>query len=100
MRETIGVNQTMRTIGVKFCGGCHPGFDRGKVFREMKERYRDYTFVIAEENILYDDLLFLCGCTSRCASYQPYRMRNRRVWIDHKPDKAEMDALFDMDRTL
>lgn len=66
--------------GVKFCGGCNPRFERGKVLEELKEHFQGrIEFTYAQEQVLYDLLLVIGGCTNCCASYCEYETRNGNV---------------------
>ena len=47
------------TIGVKFCGGCNPMYDRGNLFEKTKEAYPDHTFEMADDTKKYEKLLVL-----------------------------------------
>ena len=70
-------------IGVKFCGGCNPRYDRGKAFETIKQRLQgEAEFVIAEEGAPYDYLLVIGGCTNCCASICLYQAKNDpiRMW--------------------
>ncbi len=67
-------------IGVKFCGGCNPRYDRGKAYEALKEKLKDKAeFVIAEEGKVYDHLLVIGGCTNCCASYCQYEAKNDTI---------------------
>jgi len=70
-------------IGVKFCGGCNPRYDRGKAFETIKQQLQgEAEFVIAEEGVAYDRLLVIGGCTNCCASFYQYQVKNDtvRMW--------------------
>ena len=60
------------TIGVKFCGGCNPMYDRGKLFEKTKEAYPDHTFEMADDTRKYETLLVICGCERACADTARY----------------------------
>ncbi len=63
-------------IGIKFCGGCNPRYDRGKAFEIIKKELEGKAdFVIAEEGMVYDHLLVIGGCTNCCASYNQYTVK-------------------------
>lgn len=62
--------------GVRFCGGCNPRYDRRLAFDKLKEMLPDVEFQYAQESELYDKLLVICGCTSCCASYDMYSVRD------------------------
>ena len=70
-------------VGVKFCGGCNPRYDRGKAFEVIKEQMQgEAEFVIAEEGMEYDFVLVIGGCTNCCASHCQYKARKDtiRMW--------------------
>ena len=59
--------------GVKFCGGCNPRYERGAAYREIKEQLKkSVDFAYAEDDVTYDNLLVIGGCTACCASYSQY----------------------------
>ncbi len=77
--------------GVKFCGGCNPRFERGKVLEQLKEYFEGrISFEYAQEQIVYDVLLIIAGCTNCCASYCEYESRqgNIKLW-----DGSHMDRI-------
>ena len=54
-------------IGVKFCGGCNPRYDRGALLQKIRDARPDWAIDIAEPGTVYKSLLVICGCTSACA---------------------------------
>lgn len=75
--------------GVKFCGGCNPRYDRGKLLRRLRERFKDViTFENADESQLYDGLIVLCGCTNCCAAYKSIQSKTDPIliWEDKQYD--------------
>ena len=75
------------TIGVKFCGGCNPLYDRGKLFEKTKEAYPDHTFEMADDTKEYEKLLVICGCERACADTARYDFeREIRVSTDSVPE--------------
>lgn len=60
----------MVKVGVKFCGGCNPRFDRSSLLAQIKERYKGVAlFEPAREEESYDRLLVISGCPRACAGY-------------------------------
>ncbi len=79
----------MKRCGVKFCGGCNPRYDRGRVYEKIREALGGrLDFQIARETdedgmpVEYDLLLVLGGCGSCCASVEQYRVTGPliRLW--------------------
>ncbi|MGN0733649.1 MAG: hypothetical protein ACI4LC_05690 [Emergencia sp.] len=75
-------------IGVRFCGGCNPRYDRGAFYKEVAESNSCHSFSIAEEGEKYDKLLVIGGCPACCAAYEQYDFDEvRKVWGETgKPD--------------
>jgi 4-hydroxybutyrate CoA-transferase len=95
-------------VGVKFCGGCNPRYDRKAELAKALQRFGDapveaaegsvangilregqgVSFEYAREGENYDALLVLCGCPNRCASVNEYTFNNE-IMID---DAGQADA--------
>lgn len=50
-------------MGVKYCGGCNPRFDRARAVQELGFGQAEP----ARAGVRYQTLLVVCGCTARCA---------------------------------
>jgi len=68
-------------VGIKFCGGCNPRYDRVKALENIKRQFSEIDFVLANEHDCYYILLVICGCKSACANIEPYK-RNFTIIID------------------
>ncbi len=54
-------------IGVKYCGGCNPRYDRGRAVRELAAEFPQHTFLFDTEQ--YCPLwLVVNGCPAACCS--------------------------------
>lgn len=72
----------MLTFGVKFCGGCNPRFERGKLLNKMKKDFENIiSFQNAVENVEYDGLVVLGGCSNCCAMYQNIKTKSEPILI-------------------
>lgn len=57
-------------IGIKYCGGCNPRYDRGKLLADLKTTFNDrHVFEVAQVETVYDALIVIGGCTSCCAKH-------------------------------
>lgn len=54
-------------VGVKYCGGCNPRYDRPELLNKLRKAYPDVKFDYAKEGVETDLLIVLCGCTAECA---------------------------------
>lgn len=58
----------MKTVGVKYCGGCRCLYDRQARFHKICELCEsECSFRYARVGEEYDVLLVLSGCTAQCA---------------------------------
>lgn len=54
-------------FGIKYCGGCNPRYDRITFVDTVKKRCPEAEFQYVQPDVIYDHLLVVCGCPSRCA---------------------------------
>ncbi len=59
------------SIGVKFCGNCNPYIDPIMVLDKIKQYYRQYNFVSANDDN-YAILLILNSCPVACAIHPAF----------------------------
>jgi hypothetical protein len=73
-------------IGVKYCGGCRPDYDRTALVSKIaKELGPDVEFVSAD-NIEASKILAVEGCQTACADLTPFD--HLKVWTITSEDKA------------
>ena len=58
------------TIGVKFCGGCNPTYDRTAEYVKLKKRYPDIIFETYNPSKQYEKILLICGCERTCLRFR------------------------------
>ncbi|MDK2867760.1 MAG: hypothetical protein PWP51_1885 [Clostridiales bacterium] len=74
-------DKKVKTIGVKFCGGCNPRYDRKAVYHRLIDLYGDDCVRLADP-MRHDAILcVICGCPSKCAAFSAF-CYDRIVWID------------------
>lgn len=54
-------------IGIKYCGGCNPRYDRINIANRIKKDIPGVEIVSASGGGSVDYVLVICGCTSACA---------------------------------
>ena len=55
------------TVGVKYCGGCNPRYDRVALVQQLAAAFPRLSFSHARPEEPGDILLVVCGCSARCA---------------------------------
>ena len=82
--------------GVKFCGGCNPHYQRGDAYRKIKADLPEIDFEYAEEDVDYDQLLVIGGCTACCPLIDQYTVNDEvfKMWSeDHIENiKSKLEA--------
>jgi hypothetical protein len=60
------------TIGIRFCGGCNPRIDRGRIALELEQALEGLGHRVVFNSPDADFTIFLSGCMSGCAfKYNP-----------------------------
>lgn len=54
-------------IGIKYCGGCNPRYDRTNIAQRLREDFPGDEIVTATPGLDMDYVVVVCGCKSACA---------------------------------
>jgi len=69
-------------IGIKYCGGCNPRYDRVDIVSRLKKDVgMDHSIEVAKQEVIYDIVIILCGCASACASHKNLQAKYEKVCI-------------------
>lgn len=77
----------MLKVGIKYCGGCNPYYDRVALFKSIEDRLDGYVRFVATDKADNDLILVLEGCKTACADTGSIDVTKIRI-ITH-PDDAE-----------
>ncbi len=80
-------------IGIKYCGGCNPVYDRTRRVRRFMEENSLYEYVGASGNQLCDYWLVVCGCSRRCAKTDGLIARKKVfvLWDEESFHRMELE---------
>lgn len=56
-------------IGIKYCGGCNPRYNRMGIVDRLKKDLPDAEIVFSNEEKTADWYIIICGCTSACVKH-------------------------------
>lgn len=88
-------------IGIKYCGGCNPTYDRIEVVSSLKKHIgQGHSVETAKQGIIYDVVVILCGCTSACVSHQNLEAKYGKVYITNENDNSKLLNIIDKIRVL
>lgn len=87
-------------IGVRYCGGCNPRYDRVAVVKRLAALLPDCAFVTAERGKPYPAVLVVYGCPSRCTSVEGLTVPADRLiplggWEDLLPARDALKKALD-----
>jgi hypothetical protein len=56
-----------KRIGIKYCGGCNPGYERVEMIERVQFRFNDRFFSLHHDEPDIDVLVLMSGCHRACA---------------------------------
>ncbi|MBP1694957.1 MAG: hypothetical protein H6Q41_145 [Deltaproteobacteria bacterium] len=57
-----------KKIGIKYCGGCNPTYERVEMVERVQFRMRDRFLFLSHDQQERDGLILINGCPRSCAS--------------------------------
>ena len=58
---------TKKKIGIKYCGGCNPHYERGEMIERIQFRFNDRFLFLRHDGPDIDVLVLMSGCHRACA---------------------------------
>ncbi len=58
--------KTKKKIGVKYCGGCNPGYERVEMMERVQVRFSDRFILLGHDEPDVDALILVGGCHRVC----------------------------------
>ncbi len=77
--------------GVKYCGGCNPRFNRTNFFNKIKKQCPEIEFQYVKPEGVYDHLVVINGCLSKCASLDEIQVKGDTFMI---AEENQLDELI------
>lgn len=56
-----------KRVGIKYCGGCNPSYERVVFVERMKDLFGNYFLFLSPQESNLDLLIFVSGCLRACA---------------------------------
>jgi len=78
-------------IGIKYCGGCNPIYDRASVASSL-EKYgpKGLSIETAKQGIVYDVVIILCGCSRACVSQHNLEAKYEKIYITSGNENSKL----------
>ncbi len=71
-------------IGVKYCGGCNPQYDRVAVVEGLQKRLEGRAEFVSPDHDGIDLILAVEGCATACADLSPFE--GKRIFVITCPE--------------
>lgn len=78
--------ETQKKIGIKYCGGCNPAYDRVELIKQIKLWWKDKCLFFRYDEQNLDGLLVINGCPRACAIENLNHMRIDCLFINGEND--------------
>jgi hypothetical protein len=69
----------MLKVGIKYCGGCNPYYDRVALLKSIEDRLKGYVQFVAPDDGNSEIILVLEGCRTACADLNSFDDRTIRL---------------------
>lgn len=80
-------------VGIKYCGGCNPDYNRSDAVNEIISMYPEMDFEPVRDNAYYDCILIINGCGRSCAGHEGLKTNNK-VFINSLKDIEQLTERF------
>lgn len=77
----------IRRIGLKYCGGCAPQYDRVRAVASIKKRLAGRVEFVSHEDRDVEGVLVVTGCPTACVDLTPFE--GHPVWVVTSPQDVE-----------
>ena len=71
-------------IGLKYCGGCSPRYDRVETVRRIKKELAGTIELVPPDEPGTDVILAVMGCKTACADLKPFAGKEIRIITSEK----------------
>lgn len=78
-------------IGVKFCGGCNPGYERGNIVKRICAAFPQVEIEPVREENTYDLILLISGCHAECLSVAAWQLQAPVISIYQERDYERIE---------
>ncbi len=87
----------IRSIGLKYCGGCNPRYDRVETVRRIRDELGGTIRFVPPDDPGVDSILAVMGCETACADLSAFD--GKKIWIITSPGDADV-WVAEMKKTL
>lgn len=85
----ISKTEVNMKAGIKYCGGCNPGYNRSETVSQIISIYPEIEFEPAKQDTYYDFILIINGCSRSCAGHEGLKASNK-IFINSLKDVDDL----------
>jgi len=86
-----GRGQSRRRLGIKYCGGCAPTYDRVAAVDRIRDALSDLWELVSWEHAAAGQVLIVAGCETACVDPAPFADRVV-YWLTGEGEVPELIA--------
>ena len=75
-------------IGIKYCGGCNPAYDRVTIVQHLSECLEGKATFVSPQSTDLDIILAIQGCPTACADLTAFEGRPVRILTNREDAEA------------
>lgn len=68
-------------VGIKYCGGCNPNYERRSVVKRAQAEFPDVRFIPYDSEATFDLIAVVCGCLEECFTFSCPNSKHGAVWV-------------------
>lgn len=61
------MNMKTKEISIRFCGGCNPRINRGRIAQQVREILARSGYTVSFNRLDVDFVIYMSGCSANCA---------------------------------
>jgi len=91
-------SRTVKRIGLKYCGGCNPTYDRVEYVHQIRKAAGNRIEWVSLDAGDFSTLVVVCGCDKQCvemAEYEGTGCRLIRIKDDRRPPSEILSYLLE-----
>ena len=89
--------EVKKKIGIKYCGGCNPGYERVEMIERVQFRFNDQFLFLRHDEPDIDVLVLMSGCHRACAGKD---LNTAKIPLCSVTGENDFDNLLDWLKSL
>ncbi|NQU65084.1 MAG: hypothetical protein HQ517_12505 [SAR324 cluster bacterium] len=83
-------------IGIKYCGGCNPKYNRVALLDRIKQALLDTWEFVSWEDPAADHILIVAGCDTACVETEPFTGKTLHLLSSEEKSEQTIATLLEI----